>query len=157
MEVGIQSRISALVEPYVGETGGLMRALHAVQKAEGYIDAAAIPIIADVFNLSKAEVKGVISFYEDFRRKPAGKHVVKICQAEACQAVGARDLTAKVLDVIGVSLGSTNVTETVTVEPIYCLGLCASGPAAMVDGKMRGRLDAEDFAREIKALEEVGA
>lgn len=153
----MQSAILALVQPFTGETGGLMKALHAVQKTEGYIDAAALPVIADAFNLTKAEVKGVISFYEDFRRKPAGDHVIKICQAEACQAVGARALTEKALAAIGVSLGDTSVSASVTIEPVYCLGLCASGPAAMVDGKLRGRLDPDDFASEIKALEEPGA
>jgi len=156
MEVGMQSTVSALIKPFVGETGGLMRALHAVQHSQGYVDAAVIPIIADIFNLTKAEVKGVISFYEDFRKAPAGKHVVKICQAEACQAVGARVLTEKTLAVLGLSMGGTSVTGGVTIEPVYCLGLCASGPVAMVNGELRGRLDADAFSNEIKMLERTG-
>lgn len=154
---GNPSDIAALIAPFIGQTGGLMKALHALQHAQGYIDGAAIPLVADEFNLTKAEVKGVVSFYEDFRRAPAGQHVIKICQAEACQAVGARGLTEKALAAAGLSMGDTSVTGAVTIEPVYCLGLCASGPAAMVDGTLRGRLDTEDFASEIKGLAEAGA
>lgn len=149
--------MSALITPYVGETGGLMRALHAIQDAEGYIDAAVLPVLADAFNVTKAEVKGVVSFYEDFRRAPAGKHIVKICQAEACQAVGARTLTERTLAATGLELGDTDASGAMTVEPVYCLGLCASGPAAMVDGALRGRLDADDFAEELRQLAEAGS
>ncbi len=153
----MQTSIAALIKPFVCDTGGLLKALHAVQNTYGYIDAVAVPVIADVFNLSKAEIKGVISFYEDFRRSPAGHHVIKICQAEACQAVGARDLTEKIRSALGFggpfSGCDTSVTGRITLEPVYCLGLCASGPAAMLDGVPRGRLNSEDFTREIKALE----
>jgi len=150
----------ALIEPYVCDTGGLMKALHALQNAHGYIDAALVPLVAETFNITKAEVKGVISFYEDFRGSPAGKHVVKICQAEACQAVGARNLMTKARAQMGLPESDltcdTSATENITVLPIFCLGLCATGPAAMVDGILRGRLTAEEFSREIKALEEEG-
>lgn len=153
----MSSATEALITPFVGQTGGLLRALHALQTSVGYIDAAAIPVIADVFNLTKAEVKGVVSFYSDFRRAPSGKHTVKICQAEACQAVGSRALTEKVLASLGLSFGETDSAGAVTVEPVYCLGLCASGPAAMVDGKLRGRLDPYLFAEELSQLQEEGA
>jgi len=147
----------ALIKPYVCDTGGLLKALNTLQKTHGYIDAALIPLIADTFNITKAEVKGVISFYEDFRRSPAGKHVIKICQAEACQAVGARKLMEKTRRKIGLPADNlardTSVTNRVTISPVFCLGLCASGPAAMVDGILRGRLDEDDFSNEIKALE----
>ena len=148
----------ALVEPYVRDTGGLMKALHALQNEHGYIDAALVPLVAETFNITKAEVKGVLSFYEDFRQSPAGKHVIKICQAEACQAVGARELMAKTRAQVGLPEGNlacdTSVTEKVTISPVYCLGLCASGPAAMVDGALRARLNVEKFASEIKVLGE---
>jgi len=134
-----------------------MRALHALCDRDGYIDAAAIPEIADAFNLSKAEVKGVISFYTDFRRAPAGRHIVKICQAEACQAVGSRSLTDKALKTLDIGLGDTTTDGSVTIEPVYCLGLCASGPAAQVDGTLRAGLDADDFASELQVLAEQGA
>jgi formate dehydrogenase subunit gamma len=160
MEIGMQKATRALIEPYVCDTGGLIKALHALQNTHGFIDAALLPVIADMFNLTKAEVKGVISFYEDFRRSPAGTHVIKICQAEACQAVGARELTEKLraaLDLEGPFSGcDTSVTGNITIEPVFCLGLCASGPAAVVDGALRGRLNVDDFINEIKALERAG-
>jgi len=150
----MKGAVEILVRPFVGRTGGLIEALHALHARDGYIDAAAIPDIADVFNLSKAEVKGVVSFYVDFRRAPAGRHIIKICQAEACQAVGARALTNKSLKALEIALGDTTASGAVTIEPVYCLGLCASGPAAMVDGALRARLDADAFAAEIQRLEE---
>ncbi|PCI64634.1 MAG: NADH-quinone oxidoreductase subunit E [Kordiimonadales bacterium] len=154
---GMSSATEALITPFVGQTGGLLRALHALQAGVGYIDASAIPVIADVFNLTKAEVKGVVSFYSDFRRAPAGKHSIKICQAEACQAVGGRSLTDKALRALDLSFGETDSAGAVTIEPVYCLGLCASGPAAMVDGKLRGRLDPNLFADELVQLQKDGA
>lgn len=156
----MKNAAQALIEPFACDTGGLLKALNALQNTHGYIDAALVPLIADTFNITKAEVKGVISFYEDFRASPPGKHIVKICQAEACQAVGARELMEKLRSKTGLPSKDlqcdTSATNLVTVEPVFCLGLCASGPAAMVDGTLRGRLGADDFANEIKALEEAG-
>jgi len=156
----MKNAAQALIEPFVCDTGGLLKALHALQNAHGYIDAALVPLVADNFNITKAEVKGVISFYEDFRASPPGTHVIKVCQAEACQAVGARDVMEKLRSKVGLPSRDlecdTSATKTVTIEPVFCLGLCTLGPAAMVDGKLRGRLDAENFSSEIKALEEAG-
>jgi len=149
--------VETLIAPFLEKDGGLLRALHALQASEGYIDAAHIPVVAGAFNLSKAEVKGVISFYADFRRAPAGRYHVKICQAESCQAVGSRRLTEKALTALGIKLGDTTVSGAVTVDAVYCLGLCAAGPAAMIDGTLRARLDADGFAAEIQALAEEGA
>jgi len=134
-----------LITAHVGEVGGLMRALNALQEHDGYIDAANVPKLAKAFNITKAEVKGVISFYDDFTRAPKGKHVIRICQAEACQAVGSRVLTAVALEKLGIGLGETTPDGRVTVEAVYCLGLCASGPAAMVDGELKGRVTAGLF------------
>jgi formate dehydrogenase subunit gamma len=94
-------------------------------------------------NLSRADVHGVLTFYPDFRRAPAGRHVVKLCQAEACQARGARAIAAQAQARLGVALGQTTDNGGVTLEPIYCLGLCASGPAALIDGAPVARIDAE--------------
>jgi formate dehydrogenase subunit gamma len=101
-----------------------------------------VPALADALNLSRAEVHGVVTFYHDFRREPAGRHVLKICRAEACQAMGGEALVARAEDRLGVACGSTSADGRVTLEPVYCLGLCATGPSAMVDGKVVGRLTA---------------
>jgi formate dehydrogenase subunit gamma len=107
-----------------------------------------VPALADALNLSRAEVHGVVTFYHDFRREPAGRHVLKICRAEACQAMGGEALVARAEDRLGVACGSTSADGRVTLEPVYCLGLCATGPSAMVDGKVVGRLT----ARKLDAL-----
>ncbi len=137
--------MDTLIAKHVDEQGGLMKALGALQQAYGYVDAAALPKLASAFNLTKAEVKGVISFYDDFTRAPKGEHVIRICQAEACQAVGARGLTKHACEKLGVPLGETSADGRFTVEAVYCLGLCASGPAIMMDGAPKGRVDTAAF------------
>lgn len=121
--------------------GPLLPILHAVNERFGYVDERALPVIADVLNLTRAEVQGVVSFYHDFRRAPAGRHVVKICRAEACQAMGAERLIAELETAFGVKLGETSADGNVTLEAVYCLGNCALSPAALIDGKLYGRLD----------------
>ena len=115
--------------------------LHAVQHAFGYIPEPVIPMIAQALNSSRAEVHGVFTFYHDFRHQPAGQHIVKLCRAEACQAAGGDDVCAHAERKLGVSIGNTTADGRVTLEPIYCLGLCATAPSAMIDGKIFGRLD----------------
>ncbi len=134
--------ISAIISDLCGGEGPLLPILHAIQGAYGHIPEAAIPLIADALNLTKAEVHGVVTFYHDFREKPAGRHVIKLCRAEACQSVGGAELGERVLARLGLDWGGTTANGAVTVEPVYCLGLCACGPSAMVDGKVVGRLDA---------------
>ncbi|WP_423889123.1 formate dehydrogenase subunit gamma [Bradyrhizobium sp.] len=121
--------------------GATLVILHALQQAFGYVPEPAIPMIAQALNLSRAEVHGVFTFYHDFRHKPAGKHVLKLCRAEACQAAGGDALTARAEAKLGVAIGNTTADERVTLEPIYCLGLCATAPSAMLDGRLVGRLD----------------
>lgn len=148
------SEIAALIDRHLGLEGPLLPILHAVQAAFGYVPATALPLIAQALNITKAEVHGVVSFYHDFREVPAGRHVVKICRAEACQAVGANGLAADTLAQLGIAWHGTTPNGAVTVEPVYCLGLCACGPAAMVDDKVVGRVDR---ARMDALLREVGA
>lgn len=148
----MQGAVEALVEPYVGTTGGLIKALHAVQERDGYIDAAAIPAIAETFNVTKAEVKGVVSFYEDFRRKPPGKHIVRLCSAEACQAVGARTLAETAEKTLGIKTGETTPCETVTLEHVACLGLCSVAPAVQIDGQLKAKVTGEDVAALLTSL-----
>ena len=121
--------------------GATLVILHALQEAFGYVPEAAVPMVADALNLSRAEVHGVFTFYHDFRHKPAGKHVLKLCRAEACQAAGGDAVAARAEAKLGVKIGNTTADERVTLEPIYCLGLCATAPSAMLDGRVIGMLD----------------
>src|SRR5258708_7637660 len=122
--------------------GATLVILHALQEAFGYVPEPAIPMIASALNLSRAEVHGVFTFYHDFRREPAGRHVLKLCRAEACQAAGGDALATRAQAKLGVLVGRTTPDRSVTLEPVYCLGLCATAPAAMLDGRVVGRLDA---------------
>jgi formate dehydrogenase subunit gamma len=102
-----------------------------------------VPVIAHALNLSRAEVHGVVSFYHDFRERPAGRRVVKLCRAEACQAMGGSAVSQAVLKHLRIGWGETTADEGVTVEAVYCLGLCSVAPAALVDGEPHGRVDAK--------------
>jgi formate dehydrogenase subunit gamma len=133
--------IRSVIDAHRHVEGPLLPILHALQSAFGHVPQAAVPLIAAALNLTKAEVHGVLSFYHDFRHGPAGRHVVKICRAEACQAMGADAVAAAALDRLGVGWRETTADGAVTVEPVFCLGLCACGPAAMVDGRLHARLD----------------
>lgn len=143
------AEISALIQQNMHLEGPLLPILHDVQAAFGFIPDAARAPIADALNITQADLHGVISFYHDFRRIPAGKRVVKICRAEACQAMGANEMSDKFLKLLGLNWGGTSPDNTITVEPVYCLGLCACAPAAMIDGKVRGRVTAEALVAEV--------
>src|SRR5258708_39884094 len=121
--------------------GATLVILHALQEAFGYVPEPAIPMIAQALNLSRAEIHGVFTFYHDFRHQPAGRHVLKLCRAEACQAARGDALAARAEAKLGISLGDTTADARVTLEPIYCLGLCATPPSAMLAGPLVGRLD----------------
>lgn len=139
--------LRALINAERDREGPMLPILHAIQGEYGCIPEAAVPLIAEALNITRAEVHGVISFYHDFRKAPAGRHVVKLCRAEACQAVGGAALGAEVLARLGVGWSETRADGAVTVEPVYCLGLCACGPAVMVDGHVHGRATAEKVAQ----------
>ena len=123
----------------------LVQILHAFLARYSYISDEAIRQIAEELNLSRADVHGVVSFYHDFRTTPPGKQVVKVCQAEACQAMGSRELTAHIEKKLGVSMHATRDDGAVTLEPVYCLGNCACSPAIMVDEKVYGRVSSDRF------------
>ena len=148
------SQIDEIISGFMGQEGPLLPILHAIQEAFGHIPVSAISRISTALNITTAEVHGVVSFYHDFRDVPAGRHVVKICRAEACQAVGADKLAADTLADLRLEWHGTTPNGAVTIEPVYCLGLCASGPAAMVDRKVIGRVDK---SRMDKILKEAGA
>lgn len=130
-----------LIRLHAGIQGALLPILHDVQATFGCIPEPAVPMIAEALHLSRAEVHGVVTFYHDFRKEPAGRHVLKLCQAEACQAAGGDAIAARAESKLGMALGNTSPDGRVTFEPIYCLGLCATAPSAMIDGRVVGRLD----------------
>ena len=132
-----QQRIRELVHL----DGPLLPILQALQDEFGYVDEAAEPLIAAALNRSRAEIHGVVTFYHDFRHAPAGRHVLKLCRAEACQAAGGDALAARAEARLGIAMGATAPDGSVTLEPVYCLGLCATAPSAMIDGRVVGRLD----------------
>ena len=131
----------ALIREHLDREGPLLPILHALQEEFGYIDTAAEPLIAQTLNITRAEVHGVITFYHDFRRAPAGRHTLKLCRAEACQSAGGDPLAARAEAQLGVRFGNTAADGSVTLEPVYCLGLCAVAPSAMLDGRLVGRLN----------------
>jgi formate dehydrogenase subunit gamma len=147
-------RISAIVDEYNHLEGPLLPILRAVQEEQGCVPQEALPVIAGKLNLSRAEVHGVMSFYHDFRERPAGRHTVKICRAEACQSMGGDAVAEHAKGRFKAGFGETAPDGSVTLEAVYCLGLCACAPAAMVDGKVVGRVDEERIdviAEEVQA------
>ncbi len=148
----IEERTAAIVARFAGVEGATLPILHAVQEAFGHVPRDSIPVIAAALNRTRAEIHGVVSFYHDFREEPAGRHHVRVCRAEACRSMGSDRIVAGFETALGITLGTTSPDGAVTLEPVYCLGLCATAPAAMIDGKPVGRLDeaaAQRLAREI--------
>ncbi len=131
---------SEIIGAHADEPGSLLPILHALQKAFGCILEEAIPLIASALNLGRAEIYGVVSFYHDFRSRPAGRHVLKLCRAEACQATGGEAMADRMVQRLGAGWGETTPDGALTVETVFCLGLCASAPAALLDGRPFGRL-----------------
>lgn len=135
--------VRAIAARHQDTPGGLLPALHAVQDALGHVPDEAVPVLADTFNLSRAEVHGVVTYYHHFRRTPPGRHVVEICRAEACQACGADELLAHAEALLRCTSHETRADGAVTVQPVYCLGLCASSPALRIDDSLHGRVTPE--------------
>jgi len=122
------------------EMGALLPALHALQDYFGYVDDAAIPLLADVLNLSRAEVHGVITFYDYFRASPPGRHTLRVCRAEACQAMQGEALLAHAKKRLGIELHETTANGAISLEPVFCLGNCGCAPAVMIDENLYGRV-----------------
>lgn len=149
----IAARTAEIVDSLKRLEGPLLPILHEIQDDFGYVPAEALPVIADALNLSKAEVHGVVTFYHDYRREPAGRHVLRLCQAEACQSMGSDAVADQIKRLLGIGFHETAADGSVTLEPVYCLGLCACAPAAMLDGEVIGRLDADaidDIVAEVR-------
>lgn len=138
-------RVGEIVAAHAHLEGPLLPILHALQDAFGCVPRDAIPIVAKALNLTRAEVYGVVSFYHDFRERPAGRRVVRLCRAEACQSMGGRALGEAVLKHFSVDWGGTTADGAVTIEPVYCLGLCSVAPSALVDGEPHGKLTPRDL------------
>ena len=136
-----ESRVRAIAASHRGQRGALIPILHSIQEDLGYVPAEAIAVLADELNLSRADVHGVVTFYHDFRSEPAGRTTVRVCRAEACQSLGAGRLVDHLRERHGMSLGETSADGAVTVEQVFCLGNCALGPAAQVNGRLVGRVD----------------
>ena len=140
-----RAQVDLALAQYRNHPGPLLQILHAVQERIGYIPDAAIPVIAESLNFSRAEVHGVVTFYHHFRRTPPGRHVVQLCQAEACRALHCETLTAYVKRRLGIDFHETTADGRFTLEPVYCLGNCACSPAAMINGELHGRVTPERF------------
>jgi formate dehydrogenase subunit gamma len=121
--------------------GPMLPILHAIQAEFGYVPEEVKPVIASELNLSRAEVHGVVTFYHELRNHPAGRHVLKLCRAEACQSMGSDHIADRARHLLGIDFHQTTLDGAVTLEPVYCLGLCACAPAAMLDGEVYGRVD----------------
>ncbi|MGB6119553.1 MAG: formate dehydrogenase subunit gamma [Mesorhizobium sp.] len=146
----LSARTLAVIAEHDALEGPLLPILHGIQDEFGYVPRGSLPIIAEALNISNAEAHGVATFYHDYRAAPAGRHVLKLCQAEACQSMGSDNVAAMVKKALGIGFHETAKDGSVTLEPVYCLGLCACAPSALLDGEPIGRVDAE-------AVEEIVA
>ena len=147
-----EAEANDIIRRHDGREGRLLPILHDLQAKFGCISPLAIVFVADALNLTRAEVHGVASFYHDFRDTPAGRHVLKLCRAEACQSMDAEAVARQALDRFGVEWGGTTPDGRLTIEAIYCLGLCSCGPSAMLDGEPLGRVGAatlDEIARQV--------
>jgi formate dehydrogenase subunit gamma len=148
-----QVRASEIIAAHASLEGPVLPILHALLDEFGHIPDEAIALVASGLNLSRAEIHGTVSFYHDFHRKPAGDHVLKLCRAEACQSMNGPQLARDLLDELGIEWGGTTPDGALTVEGVYCLGLCACAPSALYDGDPMGRLDRkrlDDVVREAR-------
>ena len=150
----IASRTAAIIQEMRGLEGPLLPILHGIQEELGHVPQDSLPVIAEALNISRAEVHGVVTFYHDYRSHPAGRHVLKLCQAESCQSMGSDAVAAKIKQLLGIGFHETTRDGSVTLEPVYCLGLCACSPSAMLDGEVIGRLDdakIEEIVAEVRS------
>jgi formate dehydrogenase subunit gamma len=151
--LAIDTAINAAIARHRARPGALLPLLHDVQETLGWIPPAALPRIAQALNLSRAEVHGVVTYYHHFRQSPPGRHVLRICQAEACQSMGATALTAHAQQRLGCQLHGTTADGTFTLEPVYCLGLCAQSPTCMLDDGVHARMTPRRLDRLLHAAE----
>lgn len=153
-ETSSTAGLAALIHARRALPGATLPMLHAIQDAYGYVPDEALTMIASALNLSRAEVQGVVSFYHHFRRTPPGRHIVQVCRAESCLAMGAAELEAHVKAKLGVDFHHTTADGAVTLEPVYCLGNCACSPAMRVDDDILGRMNGRRFDAVLKELQQ---
>lgn len=139
------SRATTLIQAFSSVRGGLLPALHRLQEEFGYVDDAAIPLLAEAFNQTTADIFGVITFYHDFRRAKPGRHTVRVCRGEACQSMGAEALMADIQKRLNVSVHGTTSDGEFSLEQVFCLGNCSLSPSIMVDERLYGRVTSERF------------
>jgi formate dehydrogenase subunit gamma len=151
--VSLQEIVEVAVNANRDRIGALLPVLHAIQDKLGHVPPDAVPMIANALNLSRAEVHGVISFYHDFRTEPSGEHIVHLCRAEACQAMGARELEQHARERLGVGYGQTTADGLFTLQPVYCLGNCACAPSIRINDDVHARVSAARFDELIAGLE----
>lgn len=145
-------RAEAIIAARASEPGATLPILHDLQAAFGYVPADAIPLVAQALNVTRAEVHGVVSFYHEYRRHKPGRHILRLCRAEACQSLGCESLADHVRSRLNIAWHETTSDGTVTLEPVFCLGLCAIGPAALLDGQPLARLNPERIEAALESL-----
>jgi formate dehydrogenase subunit gamma len=136
-----EARAREIIAQHSSIEGAELPIFHALQHAFGYVHQAAVPLVADAVNRTRAEIHGVLTFYHDFRTTPPGRHVLQLCRAEACQSAGGEALAEHAEEKLGLRSGETDPAGRVTLQKVYCLGLCALAPSAMMDGRPVARLD----------------
>jgi formate dehydrogenase subunit gamma len=149
-----EARAQEIISAHLGLEGPALPILHAFQEEFGCVPEAAVPQLAKALNVSRAEMHGVVTFYHDFRREPAGRHVLKICRAESCQSMGSEHIARDFLDRLKLEWGGTSPDGSLTVEAVYCLGLCSHSPSALFDDEPVGKVNAEkldEIAQEAKS------
>ena len=152
--LSLEELVEQQIDACNGKVGALMPVLHGIQHELGYVPSEAVPLIARGMSLSRAEIQGVIDFYHDFRNQPGGRHTVQVCRAEACQAMGARELEQFAKERLGVEMGGTTEDGLVTLEPVYCLGNCACSPAVRIDQEIHARVSNDRFEELVRELEQ---
>lgn len=151
-QVWHQDEANSLLKDYDTDDNNILDALHHCQNTFGYIDKELIPILAKIFNLSRAEVRGVVSFYPGFRGQKPGAYILKICQAESCQALGSKKLTEDIKSFLGLDFHQTNSESDITLEPVYCLGNCSCSPNVMINSRIFSRVDSEQLKQLLQQL-----
>jgi len=152
--LSLREAVEGAVEKHHGKMGALLPVLHSLQEVFGFIPKEAVPMMAGAMNLSRAEIHGVMSFYHDFRSEPPGQHIVQLCRAEACQAMGARELELHAREHLGIDFGETTADGLFTLEPVYCLGNCACSPSIRINDETYARVSVDKFDHLIDELGE---
>ena len=142
-ETWSEARAAEIIGAHSHQAGAALPIMHALQEAFGYVPRDAVPMVASALNLSRAEVHGIVTFYHDFHDKPPGRHVLKLCRAESCQSMGGDALADYAREQLRIGWGETTLDGRVTLQPVFCLGLCACSPNAMIDEKVVGGLTRE--------------